>query len=310
MRRGLWLRLLASGLMLAILVPRIDFGSILPEWDRTTPFWLLGAVTATVAGVVLSALRWEAVCLALDLHVRARSLLHHLAAGLFVGNFLPSTIGGDVLRVRRLARDVGQGSAVPFASVVLDRLSGMAVLPVITLAALAVNPGLRTLGTASLVALLVSVVTLVLLGGLLWAVGHPGFGGRFTGDSRFHRVAAAVHLGAARFRRHPRAATGVLLAGLGYQLLVVLAAFLAARALGLDQVRLTAALAFVPAVAILQVVPISLGGLGIREGAFVLFLHPLGVPTGRAVALGLLLYGLNLTASLLGAPSFAVGSRR
>jgi glycosyltransferase 2 family protein len=294
--------------MFAVLVPRIDFGSLLPDWDRTTPFWLVSAVLVTMLGVVVSALRWEAVLVALDVRIRARTLLHHLAAGLFVGNFLPSTIGGDVLRIRRLARDVGEWT-VPFASVVLDRLSGMLVLPVITLAALAVNPGLRELGTASLVAALISGVTLLLLAGLLFATGHPGFGGRFTGTSRFHRVAAAVHLGAARFRHHPRAAAGIVLAGFAYQLLMVLAAFLAARALGLDEVRLTAALAFVPAVAIVQVIPISLGGLGIREGAFVLFLHPLGVPTGRAVALGLLIYLLNLAASLLGAPSFALGGR-
>jgi uncharacterized membrane protein YbhN (UPF0104 family) len=69
---------------------------------------------------------------------------------------------------------------------------------------------------------------------------------------------------------------------------VVAAAFFAARALDLDHVGMTALMAFVPAVAIVQVVPISLGGLGIREGALVLFLHPLHVTTGRAVALGLL----------------------
>jgi uncharacterized membrane protein YbhN (UPF0104 family) len=57
------------------------------------------------------------------------------------------------------------------------------------------------------------------------------------------------------------------------------------------------------------VIPISLGGLGVREGAFVLFLGPLGVPTASAVALGLLVYGLNLCVSLLGAPAFAVGGR-
>ena len=294
--------------MLVVLLPRIDVEHLVPEWDRTTPFWLVAALLSTATGVVVSALRWEAVLVALDVHVRARTLLHHLFAGLFVGNFLPSTIGGDVLRVRRLSRETNQW-AMSFASVVLDRLSGMLVLPLITLTALAVNPGLRSLGTASVVAALVSIATLLLLGALLYATGHPGFGGRFTGTSRFHRVAAAVHLGSVRFRENPRAAAGVVVAGFAYQLLVVLAAFLAARALGLEQVRLTAALAFVPAVAILQVLPISLGGLGIREGSFVLFLHPLGVPTGRAVALGLLIYFLNLTASLLGAPSFAVGGR-
>ena len=66
-------------------------------------------------------------------------------------------------------------------------------------------------------------------------------------------------------------------------------------------------LAFLPAVLIAQVLPISISGLGVRELLFVLFLHPLGVPRSQAIALGLLLYLLNLVVSLLGAPAFAVG---
>jgi glycosyltransferase 2 family protein len=72
---------------------------------------------------------------------------------------------------------------------------------------------------------------------------------------------------------------------------------------------LTALLAFFPAVAIAQVLPIGISGLGVREGAFVLFLGPLGVAAQDAIALGLLLYLLNLGVSLLGAPAFAVGGR-
>jgi glycosyltransferase 2 family protein len=48
----------------------------------------------------------------------------------------------------------------------------------------------------------------------------------------------------------------------------------------------------------------------VREGLFALFLRPLGVPTAQAVALGILLYVLNLLVSLLGAPAFAVGGRK
>jgi uncharacterized protein (TIRG00374 family) len=304
----LWLRVGASVVMLGVLLPRVHLRSVLPDPDGSTPFWLGAALVVTVAGIVVSALRWEAVLLALGIHSRARRLLNHYLAGLFVGNFLPSTIGGDFLRARRLSAENGE-SAVTVASVVLERLTGMVVLPVITLTALALNPGLRELGTASLLAFLLSVSTLAFLSLLLFVVGHPNVGGRFAGTSGFRQFAGAIHLGTARFRRHPRAVVGVLLAGFAYQLLVVLAAFLAARAIGIDEVGMTAALAFVPAVSIAQVVPISLGGLGVREGAFVLFLNPLNVPTGRAVALGLLIYGLNLVASLLGAPSFAVGGR-
>ena len=70
-----------------------------------------------------------------------------------------------------------------------------------------------------------------------------------------------------------------------------------------------AVLAFVPAVAMAQVLPVSLGGLGIREGLLVLLLNPLGVPAGKAIGVGLLWYGMTLLVSLLGAPAFAIGHR-
>jgi hypothetical protein len=120
-----------------------------------------------------------------------------------------------------------------------------------------------------------------------------------------------VHLGLIRFRRRPGLALEVLVAGFVYQLAVVLAAFLLSEALRLD-VGWTAMMAFMPAVAIVQVLPITIGGLGVREGAFVLFLSRsgLGVSASQAVALGLLIYAVNLVASLAGAPAFAVGGRR
>lgn len=294
--------------MLGVLLPRVHLGSVLPEWDLHVGLWLAAAIVATACGVVVSAVRWQAVLFGLGRHCRARSLLHHYLAGLFVGNFLPSTIGGDVLRIRRLGAETGE-SAEAFASVVLERLSGMFVLPFITLTALAFNPGLRALGTPSLLAAVVSTMTLLVLGLLIWGVSHPRVGRRVIGTTGWQQFAGAVHLGAARFRKHPRAAGGVIVSALGYQLVVVLAALLAARTLNLDHVGLTAVLAFVPAVGIVQVLPISLGGLGLREGAYVLFLRPLQVTTGRAVAFGLLIYGLNVVVSLLGAPSFAMGHR-
>jgi hypothetical protein len=68
-------------------------------------------------------------------------------------------------------------------------------------------------------------------------------------------------------------------------------------------------MAFMPVVAIAQALPLSIGGLGLREGSLVLLLEPLGVAAGQAVALGLLLYGINMAVSVLGAPAFLVGSR-
>lgn len=306
-------RSLASVAMLAILLGRVELSSVVPDWRPATPFWIAAAIAATAAGVCLAAARWQAVLQGMGESVPYLALLKHYGSGLFVGNFLPSTVGGDVVRIRRLGADPaapGTTAADAFASVAIERLSGWLVLPFITLTALGLNPGLRQLGVASALAAGLAVGTIVLLGGVAYLIGHPGVGGRYSQDTGWRSFAAAAHVGVDRLRSHPGRIVEVLLTGLAYQLCVVLTAWLAARALVQGQIGLTAAAAFVPAVAIAQVIPLSIGGLGIREGAFVLFLHPLGVPNGRAVALGLLLYGMNLLVSLLGAPGFAMGSRR
>lgn len=301
------LRVLASATMLAILLPQVRLSSLLPSWDPRAGMWLGLALAVTLLGLVLSTLRWRAVLVVLGLRARVRTLFGHYLAGQFVGNFLPSTIGGDVLRVTRLSASNGERPGT-FASVVLERLTGWLVLPLLILGAMVINPTLADLGTASAVAFGLAGATLVLLVAVLVAVMSPRLGGRLSGSSGWRRFAGAVHLGLGRLRDHPIAAVGVLLTGFAYQLVLVLAAYFAALALGLD-IGPTAILAFMPAVAIAQVMPISLGGLGVREGAFVLFLHPLGVSTEQAITLGLLVYGLNLTVSLLGAPVFAAGGR-
>jgi glycosyltransferase 2 family protein len=293
--------------MLAVLLTRIHVRDLIPEHHPAALLWLVGALAVTLVGIVLSALRWQYVLRVLELRASLSTLLSHHLAGLFVGNFLPSTIGGDVLRVSRLSAGTGEPTA-SFASIVLERLTGWLVLPVITLFALATHPTLLHLGSASRLALALSVGTLVLLVGLLAVTASPRLGGRFREDAGWLRFAGAVHLGLVRFGRRPATSASVLLAGFAYQLAVVLAAWMTAHALGLH-VGWAAILAFMPAVAIAQVLPISVGGLGVREAAFVVFLHPLGVSSGQAVALGLAIYGLNLTASLLGAPAFALGSR-
>jgi uncharacterized membrane protein YbhN (UPF0104 family) len=309
---SLGVRLLVSALMLAVLVakvPAFDPAELVPEWSLATALWLGVAAVLTLVGIVLSALRWQKVLDALEINTHLPRLMSHYLAGQFVSNVLPTTIGGDVLRVSRLSRDTGESPGT-FASVVLERMTGWLVLPVITLIGFVVNPGLRHLGAATRVALILAFVTLALLVGVLAAAGSHRLGGRFAARDGWRRFVGAVHLGIERLRSHPSAAANVLLAGFAYQLALVLSAVAAAQALGLRPAGLTALLAFFPAVLIAQVLPISMSGLGVREGAFVLFLGPLGVADEQAIALGLLLYLLNLAVSLLGAPAFAAAGRR
>jgi len=297
--------------MLAVLYtrfPELSWSEVVPTWTLSTAEWLFGAVLLTLIAMVLSALRWQQVLKAMDLPTSLRTLVPLAFAGQFVSNVLPTTIGGDVLRVSRLSKENGE-SAETFASVVLERLSGWLVLPLITFFGLIINPELRNQGQATLFAILISTITLVGLIVIIVVADHPRLGGRFASRDGWTRFVGAIHLGVARMRSHPGATLGIVLAGLLYQLVLCVAALMVAAALGFGWLGMTPLLAFFPAVLIAQVLPIGIAGLGIREGAFVLFLAPLGVPAEQAIALGLVLYAVNLVVSLAGAPSFAIGGR-
>jgi hypothetical protein len=125
-------RLAISVAMLGVLlwrVPKFSVDELLPDWNSDTALFLALAAALTLAGIVLSTLRWRTVLSALGQDAKLRRLLSYNLAGLFVSNVLPTTIGGDVLRVSRLSKENGE-SAASFASVVLERLTGWLVLPV------------------------------------------------------------------------------------------------------------------------------------------------------------------------------------
>lgn len=304
---GLTARIVVSAALLALLISKIDFDAAVPRQRHfSTIAWFALALATAGLGIVLSAWRWQRVIRAFGVHVPLRALANHYFAGQFVGNVLPSTIGGDVLRVTRSAKNIGSRETA-FAAVALERLTGFVALPLISALGFAIDPSLLSSDKAW-VALLISGITLAALSVILVLAGHPNAAGRFQDHENWMRFLGAVHVGIGHLRRDRRQVIGVIGTALVYQASVVLTVgFLV---LTFDAgVPAAAILAFVPIVAMAQVVPISLSGLGVREGMLVLLLHPLGVSTGHAVGIGLAWYATMLIVSLLGAPAFAVGHR-
>jgi uncharacterized membrane protein YbhN (UPF0104 family) len=306
------LRLLVSVALLSLLFTQVGdevtWSTLLPTWTPETLGWLAGAAGLMLVSYLLSTVRWQQVVRALDLRDRFRRLLSHFMAGQFISNALPTTIGGDVIRVARLSKDTDDAPG-SFASVVLERLTGWIVLPVITLTAFVINPELRDLGRQTTVALSIAAGTLIVLVVLLYAVNHDRLGGRFKDSDGWRRFAGAVHLGFGRLRRHPQAAISVILAGFVYQFVLILMAFMTAKSLGID-VGITALMAFFPAVLIAQVLPISIAGLGVREFMLVWLLSAVGVPEEQALALGIVIWVITVVTSLTGAPAYATGGGR
>jgi uncharacterized protein (TIRG00374 family) len=304
----LLLRIVVSAALLALVASKAsNVDQAIPDQHHGLTILLLGAAVMTAfVGVVLSAWRWQRVLLLFDVRVRIPALFSHYVVGLLVGNVLPSTIGGDVVRVARASNTVGS-SEVSFGSVVLERLTGFVALPLLVFAGFLIQPSLIEHAHAW-IALVIAVVTLVLLALILLLAGHPRLAGRFAERGSWVRFIGAVHRGVERMRREPRLVWPVLATALIFQISQIAMFGLIFRALDLD-VPVAAVIAFCPAVLMLQVLPISFSGLGVREGALVLFFHSFGVSNAQAVAAGLLWWGCMVAVSMLGAPAFALGNR-
>lgn len=305
---GRWLRVIVTAVLLAVLVTKINPEDLLPARRHlSTVAFLVAGLLLTALGIVLSAWRWQRVLEVFDVRVPLRTLTKHYFAGQFVGNVLPSTIGGDVLRVSRGTATTGSGS-VAFASVVLERLTGFIALPLLVFTGFLLRPSLLDNNNAW-IALAIAVGTLALLAVILVVAGHQRLAGRFADNENWTRFLGGVHIGVNRLRHQPSDAIGVLGAAVVYQASVVAAVYCAVQALGIS-IPTAAVIAFIPAVAMGQTLPLSVSGFGVREGLLVLLLHPLGVSTSAAVALGLFWYGMLLVVSFAGAPAFAVGQRK
>lgn len=249
--------------------------------------WPLAAAAVVLAGLAypLQAWRWQRLLAALHITLPARVVHGVFWVGNLYNSFLPGGVAGDGVRVCRLWPAVPGRRAGLVASIVADRLLGFGALLALAVLALGAHLLARGGGRELHLLLAASAGALVLLAGLGLALVRAGWweqpAAKLLGAERSAALrAAATALGAAR---------GTLLlataASVAVWLLDFLSLWLLARAAGVDagplEMSVAAAAAYVAAM-----LPLSIGGHGIREGALVLVLSWLG--TGSADgALGL-----------------------
>jgi uncharacterized membrane protein YbhN (UPF0104 family) len=250
---------------------------------------MLAAFLLAIAGIVVRAVRWMALLRALEVEVPLRRLVELYFVGTFFNTFLPSGFGGDVVRVLELTQDTHVPAAV--GTVIVDRMTGLLVLFAMALAALPFSGGLLPAGTASAIGLLAAggliAGGIVLQGRLLrrWGRQLPGplFQSVLTGEGALARIYRAVT------DCGPRAIAQALGISLVFNLLLVTLNYLVARAVGVD-IAFTYFWLFVPLLSVTLMLPISIGGLGVREGMAVILFTQASVDEAAAVAASLGVY--------------------
>jgi glycosyltransferase 2 family protein len=282
-------RLLVTAGLLWALLSRIDLSHAQQFVDHFSLPLLAAGATALLATSLFSAVRWHIVLAAETTSPGPWTLLKIVLVGVFFNQVLPSGVGGDAVRAWR-CHQLGIGAAAAIRSLVLDRVCGYFVMIVLFAAGLPV--------------LLDSLPDVRQRCGVVLFLGAAlcGLFVFFLMDylpRRLLRFRLVFELAAlSREGRRLCSRPGRLAALLGLSAitmgLTILAFMLVADSLGVD-LPFGSWAVVVPPVSLIQLVPVSLAGWGVRELGFVVVLAGFGIPAEAALATSLLV-GLCLIA--------------
>lgn len=290
-------KLAFSTLVLALIARSVDMAEFWASLGQARGELVVLAVCMFFPAQIFGAYRWYQILQALDLRSNFGSVVRYTFIGQFSALFLPGQVSGDVVRALTFAHQHRQHERV-FLSVLLDKSSFLATLGFFALAGTLVAPDLQ------------GIPGLLLASGTIFGVALAGFlalsfyrnrrlldflSHRVEGSSRkpgpieFVLRRAAVALSLPRLQLAD--ALRILFLASGLQVLNTIGSLVMAHALAIN-VGVLDWVAIVAVVAIIQIFPLSVGGLGVREGAFVLLLALYGVDPARATAFSLLTFVL------------------
>lgn len=249
----------------------------------------------TVVLLMLSVFKWQVILREFGVVASLGDLTKHYLVGYFINSFLPSSIGGDVVRSYKLGKEAGHLSV--FSATILERYSGLVTMLLMALVAVA----LFNFGSNKVPLLVFFASAGVIVGSI---IGLSRSGVRTLKILRIPEriITKAVSLREALLTgsKRPAFLITIVVLSILFHLGAVLNTHAAGVAVGWDAPPLLSLLAVVPVVLIVTGIPLTPGNLGLTEGAFYYFLTMVGASPSQAVATALVLRAKSVLLAVIG----------
>jgi uncharacterized membrane protein YbhN (UPF0104 family) len=305
-------KIVVSLVLLWVLFSRVDTDRLLAAARQASAPWLIGALALYGLMILASTWRWGVLLTAQNIRLPFRTLTSSFLVATFFNNFLPSNIGGDVVRVADTAPAAGSRTLAT-TIVLLDR--GLGLLGLVLIAAIGATAGSRLVDGGPVAPVILwsgfGIAAVLAMPALLRPhtfvrIFHPlRLLHRTWVDARLARMTQAL----SQFGRAP----GALVACFGGAVVVqaVLVAFYVAIAQSLRvPIGFTELAVIVPISFIVQMVPLSMNGFGVREATFGFYFSRLGLPLESALLVSFMGAALIMLFSLSGAAAYLSRTRR
>jgi glycosyltransferase 2 family protein len=298
------IQVLVSGAVIAYLVWRIDLRQTADLIADSSPGYVLAAFAIFLLTTWVMAWRWQMLLSAKGIDEPLGWLTRLYFVGYAAGQILPTAIGGDAVRIIEHARRRPDAKADAAAAVLMERVVGAAGVLIVVAVGIAIAAGryddVRALVWLELlfVAITALVIAAIFSRRLRRHLEERIFplGRRMRLEGPVGSLYRAMH----EYRESPRPLLVVLGVTMVVQFVRIVAIWLCGEAVGVD---ISPLVYFIlgPLLFLVQMVPITLNGLGVREVFFVEFLSRFDVGEEAALATGLLFYAVTIAVALPGA---------
>jgi len=299
------LRLVISIAILAFLFFKVDIGKIWQAIMATDLMFYSAAILLRFAVMIIPAYKLQVLLKAGDLSTGTKRIYFVNLISIFYSLFLPGDVGGAIARFYKLT-DRKQDSALVLTSILIDRLTAVGSLALIAVVAILIaTPAGISEGTEIILIfsslIILSAILVLLISRSLSDIVKRLFTALFSGiRSLFLRRAFSSLWNAIEtFQAEKSVLIYSIFLALLFQSLVVIIQFLLLKSLGIDLGYWQ--IAWIISISILiQMIPISYAGLGIREGAMVVFLGYYQIDPASAMAYSFLIFSLILISAVVG----------
>jgi glycosyltransferase 2 family protein len=298
---SLLLRVGMSGGLLAWVLSSLDLSSMWAQAKLLNPWGWAAALVLSITAQSLCSVRWWTLATGLGIEAGAARMWRLFVEGSFFSLCLPSSIGGDVIKIFRLSPSKS-GRVLAALSIAADRIAGLIAVLIIGLAAMSG----RTLGLSAWGSIGMGAGFLLAASGVTWL-------GMLTLRRVHHSLDASGRLAKllqplVPYQNRP----SLLVAAIGQSIVVQLlnATTLLALGWGLGlEIPVVAYFSVAPLVALATALPVSINGVGVREGLTVVLLREYGVTTEVGTALSLIWFTVTVTTGLLGGLVYALAPK-
>lgn len=297
--RSWWVRAGITGAILVYLARQIDVGDAWRAMLDADPAALAIVGVLVLVDRVVMIWRWLLLLRASGTPIGSGEAARIFLVSSFVGSFLPAGVGGDAARAYALGQRTAQrGAAV--ASVAADRILGVIAIAITGAVGVLLYARAEDATTLGRIAAWSAAVVFAGSVAATWADRWL----RWLPERLWHvapvRWSLRIADGLAAYRATPATLLAVFLLSLAVQWLRIVQAYGLGLGLGID-VPFSYYLVFMPVGLLLLLLPVSISGFGLPQGAIVWMLRPLGVPDPLSLALTTLIILSGLFGNLPGA---------